>query len=94
MLSFAVIVCSSFPSGLYQVSVGVGIPSDTHLNVTVLPIQDLVADEVMLSIFAGSVKKILKRTNNKWNRKSQRRWEEGSLNRRWGRLFHLSPIVA
>ncbi len=37
-------------------SVGVGTPSDTHFNVIVCPIQELAADEEMLSIFAGSVK--------------------------------------
>ena len=41
--------------------VGVGTPSDTHFNVTVRPIQDFAADEVTLSISAGSVEKIRKK---------------------------------
>lgn len=56
-------VLSLVPSGLYQVSVDVGTPSDTHFYVTVRPIHDLAADEVTLSIYAGSGKKILQKRN-------------------------------
>jgi len=43
-------------SGLYQVSVGIGTPSDTHVNVTVWPIQDLEADVVASFIVGGTEK--------------------------------------
>ena len=77
MFCVAVKMFIRLPSGLYQVSVGVGTPSDTHFNVTFWPIQDLAADEVMLSIFAGSVTKILKETNNKSYRKSSSLGDDG-----------------
>ena len=47
-----------FPSGLYQDRVGVGTPSDTHVNVTVWPIHDLDTEEEKLSIVAVSVDKM------------------------------------
>ena len=71
-------------------SVGVGTPSDSHFNVTFCPIQDLAADEVMFSMFAGSVKKIVKKTNNKSYRKFLNLKDDGGWGGGgggWGRLI-------
>ena len=55
MFSLDVTLFISFPSGVIQVIVGVGKPSDTHFSVTVWPMQDLDVDEVMFRMVALSV---------------------------------------
>ena len=45
---------STLPSGLIQVMVGVGIPSDTHFNVTVWPIHDSLLEDVIFPMVGGS----------------------------------------
>ena len=58
MFSLACNVFNLVPTGLYQDKVGVGTPSETHINVTFWPIHDLETEEDTLSIIAVSVDKI------------------------------------
>ena len=53
VLSIAVIVVSSLPSGLYHVTVGIGSPSDTHFNATFWPIGAMAEDVFMCTMAAG-----------------------------------------
>ena len=55
VLSVALTEVKLAPSGLYQVSVGIGTASDLQVNVTVCPIQDIGEEEVRPCMTAGSV---------------------------------------
>ena len=55
MLSVALTTLKLVPSGLYQVSVGIGKASDLQVNVAVCPMQDIDVDEVRPCMTAGSV---------------------------------------
>ena len=55
LLSVALTELKLVPSGLYQVSVGIGTASDLQVNVTVRPIQDIGVEEVRPCMTAGSV---------------------------------------
>ena len=55
VLSVALTELKLVPSGLYQVSVGIGTASDLQVNVTVCPIQDIGEEEVRPCMTAGSV---------------------------------------
>ena len=65
----AVMLFTWLPLGLYQVSVGVGTPSDTHFNVTAWPIQDFWVDELTSCIVGGSKEQLLTLYETKQNPK-------------------------